>query len=98
MLRHFARCFSWKFKQEPIETWKIVRGDVVRVISGKDKGKEGKILRVTRKYNLITVEGINMKIKHNKAGMTDTENSSGKVLKEFPVHVSNVMLIDPETK
>lgn len=98
MLRNLNRCFAWKFKQDPIQTWRIVQGDVVRVITGKDKGKEGKIVKVTRKYNLVTVEGINMKIKHNKPGAEGGDSQSGKVIKEFPIHVSNVMLIDPETK
>lgn len=52
-----------KKPQVPFKKWTIVRGDVVKVIAGKDKGKIGKVTRVWRKSNSITVKGINIKIK-----------------------------------
>jgi transcription antitermination factor NusG len=52
-----------KKAQIPFAKWTIVRGDVVKVIAGKDKGKVGKVTRVWRKNNAITVKGVNIKIK-----------------------------------
>ena len=52
-----------KTPQVPFKKWTIVRGDVVKVIAGKDKGKVGKVTRVWRKTNSITVRGVNIKIK-----------------------------------
>lgn len=52
-----------KKPQVPFLRWTILRGDVVKVIAGKDKGKVGKVTRVWRKSNAITVKGINIKIK-----------------------------------
>lgn len=52
-----------KKPQIPFKKWTIVRGDVVKVIAGKDRGKIGKVTRVWRKSNSITVKGINIKIK-----------------------------------
>lgn len=70
---------------------KIKKGDTVRVIAGKDKGKEGKILVVDRKTERVIVEGVNMVTKHVKAqnGM----QQGGIVHQEAPIHVSNVMYL-----
>ena len=70
-------------------------GDKVIVISGKDKGKEGKITNVLRKENRVVVEGINIVKKHVK-GNGQTAGSITEV--EAPIHASNVMIIDPKTK
>ena len=70
-------------------------GDKVVVISGKDKGKEGKITNVLRKENRVVVEGINIVKKHVK-GNGQTAGSITEV--EAPIHASNVMIIDPKTK
>ena len=70
-------------------------GDKVIVISGKDKGKEGKITNVLRKENRVVVEGINVVKKHVK-GNGQTAGSITEV--EAPIHASNVMIIDPKTK
>ena len=70
-------------------------GDKVIVISGKDKGKEGKITHVLRKENRVVVEGINIVKKHVK-GNGQTAGSITEV--EAPIHASNVMIIDPKTK
>ncbi|AQS53823.1 50S ribosomal protein L24 [Jeotgalibaca dankookensis] len=70
-------------------------GDKVKVITGKDKGKEGVILKTLPKKDRVIVEGINIVKKHRKASQT---NATGGILEEeASVHVSNVMLIDPKT-
>ena len=70
-------------------------GDKVVVISGKDKGKEGKITRVLRNENRVVVEGINIVKKHVK-GNGQQAGSINDV--EAPINASNVMIIDPKTK
>lgn len=70
-------------------------GDKVVVISGKDKGKEGKILNVLRKENRVIVENVNIVKKHVK-GNGQTAGSINEV--EAPIHASNVMIVDPKTK
>lgn len=73
----------------------VKTGDKVMVIAGKDKGKTGTITKVLPKQDRVIVEGINMMKKHMKPSQT---NPSGSVTdKEAPIHVSNVMLVDPET-
>ena len=76
--------------------WKIVTGDFVEVIAGRDKRKQGTVTEVLRKTNQVIVSGVNIKTKHLGAS---AENPQGRVEhKEFPVHISNVALIDPETE
>ena len=70
-------------------------GDKVVVISGKDKGKEGKITHVLRSENRVVVEGVNIVKKHVK-GNGQTTGSINEV--EAPIHASNVMIVDPKTK
>ena len=70
-------------------------GDKVVVISGKDKGKEGKILNVLRKENRVIVENVNIVKKHIK-GNGQTAGSINEV--EAPIHASNVMIVDPKQK
>lgn len=74
---------------------KIKKGDQVRVIRGKDRGKDGKVLSVLAHDRLI-VEGIQIVKKHVKA--TQQGQQAGIVSAEAPIHRSNVMLLDPETK
>ena len=70
-------------------------GDKVVVISGKDKGKEGKITSVLRKENRVVVEGVNIVKKHVKAN----GQTAGSIVEvEAPIHASNVMMLDPKTK
>ena len=69
-------------------------GDKVVVISGKDKGKEGKITHVLRAENRVVVEGVNVVKKHTK-GNGQTAGSINEV--EAPIHASNVMILDPKT-
>ncbi|OAO17141.1 hypothetical protein AV274_1167 [Blastocystis sp. ATCC 50177/Nand II] len=78
-----------------IGTWTIVRGDTVEVISGKDKGKQGKVLKVDRKLNRVLVDGVNFR-KHNVRG-TD-EQAGGIFEAESFIPYSNVQLLDPESK
>ena len=71
-------------------------GDKVVVIAGKDKGKEGKIIKTLKNDNKVVVEGINMVTKHVKPS---AQNENGGIIKvEAPIHVSNVMILDPKTK
>lgn len=70
-------------------------GDKVVVIAGKDKGKDGKILKVLRKENKVIVENVNIVKKHQK-GNGQTVGSIVEV--EAPINASNVMILDPKTK
>ncbi|AYF92349.1 50S ribosomal protein L24 [Apilactobacillus bombintestini] len=73
----------------------IKTGDKVRVISGKDKGKEGTVTKTIASKDRVVVEGINMVKKHQKASQANPQGGINDV--EAPIHVSNVMLIDPST-
>jgi len=73
----------------------IRQGDNVEVIRGDDKGKRGRVLRVVRKDNKVVVEGVNKVYKHVKPSRRNPQG--GRLSKEMPVDVSNVMLIDPST-
>ena len=70
---------------------KIKKGDMVKVIAGKDKDKEGKVIAVNRKTNRVLVEGINMVTKHAKPSMTNQQG--GIIHQEAPIHISNVMYL-----
>jgi len=70
---------------------KIKKGDTVRVIAGKDNGKEGKVVSVDRKNNRVLVEGINMITKHAKPSVAN--QNGGIIQKEAPIHISNVMYV-----
>ncbi len=72
-------------------TFKIKRGDTVQVITGKDKGKEGKVISINRKKDTVLVEGINMITKHTKPSMANQQG--GIVHQEGPIHISNVMYV-----
>jgi large subunit ribosomal protein L24 len=80
---------------------KIRRDDTVRIIAGKDKGKTGRVLRVEPRKHRVYVEGANIIKRHTRPRtLRDTQRAQelgGIVEKEGPIHVSNVMLIDPET-
>lgn len=70
----------------------IRKGDMVRVIAGNERGKEGKVLRVFRAKERVIVEGVNMRIKHMKPNATYPQG--GRVEREMPIHVANVMPLD----
>ena len=70
---------------------KIKKYDLVKVIAGKDNGKQGKVLHVDTKKNKVTVEGCNMVTKHTKPSAGNP--NGGIVNKEAPIDISNVMLV-----
>jgi large subunit ribosomal protein L24 len=84
---------------------KIKKGDLVQVISGRskknngDRGKQGKVIAVFPDTQRVLVEGINQVVRHTKTGTTGRgARTGGLVVQEAPVHVSNVSVVDPETK
>jgi len=71
--------------------------DNVIVISGKDRGKTGKVLRVDPKKERVYVEGLNIVKRHQRPAQTAGGQTAGGVIeREGPIHVSNVMLVDPK--
>ena len=80
---------------------KIRRDDTVRIIAGKDRGKTGRVLRVDPEKHKVFVEGANIIKRHMKPRtLRDTQRAQemgGIVEMEGPIHVSNVMLIDPDS-
>ncbi len=76
---------------------RIRRDDEVVVISGKDRGKRGKVLRVEPKKERVFVEGMNIVKRHQRPTQTASGQQGGGVIeREGPIHVSNVALIDPK--
>nr|WP_317282540.1 50S ribosomal protein L24 [uncultured Sellimonas sp.] len=78
-----------------MSTMKIKKGDTVKVIAGKDKGKEGKVISVNKKEGKVLVEGVNMLTKHTKPSAANQEG--GIVHQEGPIDASNVMYIHKGT-
>jgi large subunit ribosomal protein L24 len=77
---------------------KIRRDDEVVVISGKDRGKTGKVLRVEPKKDRVYVQGLNIVKRHQRPLPNAPQREAGVIEREGPIHISNVMLIDPKTK
>ena len=77
---------------------KIRRDDEVVVISGKDRGKMGKVLRVEPAKQRVYVEGLNIVKRHQRPLPNAPQREAGVIEREGPIHISNVMLIDPKTK
>jgi large subunit ribosomal protein L24 len=79
---------------------RIKTDDQVVVIGGKDRGKRGKVLRVDPKHDRVYVEGLNIVKRHQRpqqvAGAQRSEQVGGVIEKEGPIHISNVMLVDPK--
>jgi large subunit ribosomal protein L24 len=79
---------------------RIKSGDEVLVVGGKDRGKRGKVLRVDRSNDRLYVEGLNIIKRHQKPqqvqGAQRAEQVGGVIEREGPIHVSNVMVIDPK--
>ena len=79
---------------------RLRRDDNVIVIAGKDRGKTGRVLRVDRKNHRVYVEGLNIVKRHQRpqqvAGAQRPEQVGGVIEKEGPIHLSNVMLLDPK--
>ncbi|AXR73014.1 MULTISPECIES: 50S ribosomal protein L24 [Auritidibacter] len=77
---------------------KIKKDDLVQVIAGKDKGKQGKVLRVFPKDERVLVEGVNRVTKHVRAGQGPQGATEGGIqVVEAPMHISNVAIVDPES-
>lgn len=74
--------------------FRVKKGDKVRILTGRDKGKQGEILRVLRESDRVVVAGINMVKKHQKANV---QSAGGIVEKELSIHISNVAAIDPKS-
>ena len=75
---------------------KIKVGDKVQVITGSNKGKEGKVLKVLKKDNRVVIEGVNIVKKNLKP---NAQNETGGILEiEAPIHISNVKVLDKESK
>lgn len=78
---------------------KIKKGDQVIVISGRDKGKTGRVLEVLKDSDRLVVEGVQRVTKHTKVGQSQRGTRTGGIeTVEAPIHVSNVMIVDPESK
>jgi large subunit ribosomal protein L24 len=77
-----------------VNTIKLRKGDRVRILAGKDIGKEGEITRVLRDRDRVIVDGVNVAKKHQRA--TRATMQGGIIDKDMPVHVSNVALLCPK--
>ncbi|MGI9197847.1 MAG: 50S ribosomal protein L24 [Candidatus Nanopelagicales bacterium] len=75
----------------------VRKGDLVQVISGKDRGITGKVIEVFPESERVIVEGVNRIKKHTKVGQSNRGAKTGGIITtEAPIHVSNVMVVDPE--
>ncbi|HEY9439755.1 MAG TPA: 50S ribosomal protein L24 [Streptomyces sp.] len=73
---------------------KIKKGDLVQVITGKDRGKQGKVIVAYPAQDRVLVEGVNRVKKHTKAGQSSSGSQTGGIVTtEAPIHVSNVQLV-----
>ena len=85
-----------RVRQKPVvrQRMHITKGDTVQIISGDDKGRQGRVLQVHPKTGRITVEGINMIKRHTRA----TQTSEGGIIERAaPIHHSKAMLLDPKS-
>ncbi|WP_372636021.1 50S ribosomal protein L24 [Fodinibius sp.] len=73
----------------------VKKGDNVKIIAGNEKGKEGRVLAVFPAKERVLVEGVNMRVHHDKP--TQENPQGGRIEREVAVHISNVMVIDPST-
>jgi large subunit ribosomal protein L24 len=74
---------------------RVKKNDIVEVITGKSRGKQGKILRVYPETNKVLVEGVNTQFKHERPSAKNQKG--GITTREAPINASNVMLVDPKT-
>jgi large subunit ribosomal protein L24 len=74
--------------------FKIKKGDRVVVVTGRDRGKQGEVLRVVRKEDRLIVQGVNMVKRHSRPS---AGHPGGIIDKEAPIHISNVAHVDPST-
>ncbi|MBU0531473.1 MAG: 50S ribosomal protein L24 [Candidatus Uhrbacteria bacterium] len=75
--------------------FKIKTGDKVRIIAGKDKGKEGKVIQLFPKINKVVVEGLNLATRHLRSQRRD--QAGQKIQFPAPIHISNVKLVSPKS-
>lgn len=75
---------------------RLRKNDIVKVVSGRDSGKQGKIFRVFPSKGRVLVEGINLVAKHDRP--TRDNPKGGVIHREAPIHISNLMLIDPSSQ
>jgi large subunit ribosomal protein L24 len=85
-----------RVRQKPVvrQRMHITKGDTVQIISGDDKGRQGRVLQVHPKTGRITVEGINMIKRHTRATQT---TEGGIIERAAPIHHSKAMLLDPKS-
>lgn len=76
---------------------KLRKDDLVEVITGNDRGKRGRILEVYPQKALVLVEGVNLRKHHERVRQTKEGQSGGIDEREAPVHISNVMIVDPKS-
>jgi large subunit ribosomal protein L24 len=74
---------------------KLKKGDNIIIVTGKDKGKKGKIVHVLVKENKVIIEGLNMVKKHQRPRKSGEKGTMKSI--EMPLHASNVMMLDPKT-
>ena len=75
----------------------IRKGDTVQVITGKDRGLKGKVIEVLPESDRVIVEGVNRIKKHTRVGQNNRGAKTGGIITtEAPIHVSNVMVVDPD--
>ena len=74
---------------------RIRKGDIVAIVAGDDKGKRGRVLRLGPERNRVVVEGVNLVFKHLRKSQQHPQG--GRIRREAPVHMSNVMPVDSET-
>eukprot|EP01126_Amoeba_proteus_P008610 TRINITY_DN1322_c0_g1_i3.p1 TRINITY_DN1322_c0_g1~~TRINITY_DN1322_c0_g1_i3.p1 ORF type:complete len:115 (-),score=18.15 TRINITY_DN1322_c0_g1_i3:294-638(-) len=85
-------------EKDKIKKWKIVSGDLVEVSFGKDKGKQGTVLKVLRKKNKLVVKGVNITKRFvNKKFAKKQEEQGPFSFAESPIHYSRLALVDPST-
>jgi len=96
-MRRLVHRKAKRVRQKPVVRVRmpITKGDMVVVISGANKGKRARVLRVHPKTGRVTLEGVNLVKKHLRAQQAGGE--SGIITKPAPIHHSNVMLIDPKS-
>ncbi len=73
----------------------VIKGDMVVVIAGDDKGRVGEVLRVDSKLDKVLVQGVNRVYKHLRPSRQHPQG--GRIQKEMPIHISNVLPVDPKT-
>ncbi len=73
----------------------VRKGDMVKVISGADVGKVGEVIRVMPRKNQVLIQGVNRKYRHLRPSRQHPQG--GRIQKEMPIHISNVLPVDPKT-